>query len=94
MIISTIVLFRGFGKDLCYCPEFIALTSQMKQVVCIWYWFSKISGDGEHSIPEGDGVKRDDSLRDSTKSNSSHTSHRKPLDWREVRATFCYQEKV
>lgn len=57
---------------------------------------SSSSGDGEHSIPEGDGAKRDDSLRDSTKSNdiSSHNSHRKPLDWREFRAFLCDLEKA
>lgn len=68
----------------------------MKQVLCTRYSFSKIAGDGEHSIPEGDGAKRDDSSRDSTKSNdtSSHNSHRKPLDWREFRAFLCDLEKV
>jgi putative transcriptional regulator len=57
---------------------------------------SSSSGDGEHSIPEGDGPKRDESLSDSNKSNDtkSPTSNRKPLDWREFRATLYHQEQA
>lgn len=68
----------------------------MKEVVSIMYWVSEIAGDGEHSIPEGDGPKRDESLSDSNKSNDtkSHTSNRKPSDWREFRATLYHQEQV
>lgn len=57
---------------------------------------SSSSGDGEHPIPEGDGPKRDESLSDNNKSNDtkSHTSNRKPLDWREFRATLYHQEQA
>lgn len=58
--------------------------------------FDKINtGNGDRSIPEGDGVKKNNSS-DGNKSNdtASNKSHRIKLDWREFRATLFAREQV
>ncbi|XP_028798816.1 uncharacterized protein LOC114754214 [Neltuma alba] len=53
---------------------------------------SSSSGDGEHSIPEGDGV-RDNNSSDGNKSDmNSGGSDRTNLDWREFRAKLLRDE--
>ncbi|KAG7981718.1 hypothetical protein I3843_04G010400 [Carya illinoinensis] len=52
------------------------------------------SGNGDRSIPEGDGVKKNNSS-DGNKSNdaASNKSHRIKLDWREFRANLFAREQ-
>ncbi|KAM5575087.1 hypothetical protein ABKV19_014163 [Rosa sericea] len=53
---------------------------------------SSSSGNDDHSIPEGDGAKENNSekIKDTSSQKSYHTN----LDWREVRAMFIRREQA
>jgi hypothetical protein len=53
------------------------------------------TGNGDRSIPEGDGMKKNNSS-DGNKSNdtASNKSERIKLDWREFRANLFAREQV
>lgn len=50
------------------------------------------TGNDDHSIPEGDGAKENNSEK--SKDTSSQKSYHTNLDWREVRAMFIRREQV
>lgn len=53
-----------------------------------------ITGNGEHSIPEGDGIRGNSSSDGDKSNNNSEKCHHINLDWREFRAKLYRDELV